>query len=71
MCIRDSSYTARASRLATLQAEDKRVSWGCVVVPVEFYREVVERVIGAGGSVVYVMPEVSPLRAVFHALDRR
>ena len=65
------SYTARASRLATQESEDKRVSWGCVVVPVAFYREVVEPVLGSGRSVVYVMPEVSPLRAVFHALDRR
>ena len=65
------SYTARASRLATQQAEDKRVSWGCVVVPVAFYRDVVESVLGTVGSVVYVMPEVSPLRSVFHALDRR
>src|SRR5262245_49697825 len=37
------SYAARAGRLATTQAENKRVSWGCVVVPVSFYQQVVQR----------------------------
>ena len=59
------AYQARASRLATVQAAGKRVSWGCVVVPVAFYREVVERVLGRSRSVVYVMPETAPLQAVF------
>jgi primosomal protein N' len=62
------AYQARASRLATVQANGKRVSWGCVVVPVAFYRQVVERVLGQSRSVVYVMPEDAPLRAVFKAL---
>ena len=65
------AYQARATRLANAQASTKRVSWGCVVVPVAFYQEVVERVLGQSRSVVYVRPESSPLRAVFHALDGR
>lgn len=65
------AYRARASRLATAQAQAMRVSWGCVVVPVAFYQQVVERVLGRSRSVVYVMPEAAPLRAVFHALDGR
>jgi hypothetical protein len=59
------AYSARASRLASWEAGGKRVSWGCVVVPVPFYEQVVERVLGQGRSVVYVMPETLPLRAVF------
>jgi hypothetical protein len=59
------SYHARAAQLASWAPEGKRMSWGCVVVPVAFYRHVVERVLGAGRSVVYVMPERSPLPAVF------
>ena len=39
-----------------------------VVVPVPFYLQVVQRVLGAGGSVVYVMPEVKPLRSAFSNL---
>jgi len=62
------AYQARASRLATARSLDKRVSWGCVVAPVPFYQQVVERVLGQGRSVVYVLPEHSPLQRVFHAL---
>ena len=40
------AYQARATRLSTAQASGKRVSWGCVVVPVAFYQGVVERVLG-------------------------
>jgi hypothetical protein len=63
------AYQARASRLATGESAGKRVSWGCVVVPVAFYEQVVDRVLGQGHSVVYVMPESSTLQTVFHALD--
>ena len=57
------AYSARTTRLATSGVADKRVSWGCVVVPVPFYTGVVQRVLGAQRSVVYVMPEAGPLRA--------
>lgn len=63
------AYAPRASRLATAGADDKRVSWGCVVVPVAFYTQVVERVLGSVRSVVYVLPEAGPIQAVFSALD--
>lgn len=65
------AYQARATRLSTAQAAGKRVSWGCVVVPVAFYQGVVERVLGQSRSVVYVMPEQAPMGTVFHALDAR
>ena len=59
------AYQTRASRLATSVPTGKRLSWGCVVVPVPFYTQVVERVLGKSRSVVYVMPEQGPLQAVF------
>lgn len=62
------AYQARAARLASWQPAGKRVSWGCVVVPVAFYLQVVEQVLGKGRSVVYVMPETGPLQAFFHGL---
>lgn len=62
------SYGPRASRLAAGAAPDMRVSWGCVVVPVAFYRGVVERVLGRTRSVVYVLPEKSTLQAVFQSM---
>ncbi|MDB5858463.1 MAG: hypothetical protein JWQ76_2152 [Ramlibacter sp.] len=63
------SWKMRAERLASASPADKRVSWGCVVVPVEFYRRVVGPVLGAERSVVYVLPETQPVRALFGALD--
>jgi hypothetical protein len=62
------AYEARASRLASWQPAGKRVSWGCVVVPVPFYQGVVEQVLGRGRSIVYVMPESVPLQSVFGGL---
>ncbi|WP_222622797.1 L,D-transpeptidase [Ramlibacter cellulosilyticus] len=62
------AYQARASRLASTQSAGRRVSWGCVVVPVPFYTQVVQRVLGQGRSVVYVMPENMPVQQVFNAL---
>ena len=63
------AYQARASRLAGQQASGMRVSWGCVVVPVPFYRDVVEKVLGRSRSVVYVMPEARTLQTVFRRMD--
>jgi len=63
------AYRARSARLASAQPAGKRVSWGCVVVPVPFYTQVVQHVLGQRRSVVYVMPDRAPLQAVFPALD--
>jgi len=65
------SYQARASRLATQQARGKRVSWGCVVVPVAFYRDVVQRVLGRTRSVVYVLPETRTVQGFMRTLEQR
>ena len=51
------SLRAREQRLASPRPEDHRVSYGCVVVPVRFYTQVVQRWLGKGRSVVYVIPE--------------
>lgn len=53
----DRTLQARQARLASPTPEDNRASLGCVVVPVAFYRDVVERVLGQVRSVVYVLPE--------------
>lgn len=47
----------RAERLASPDPRDKRISAGCVVVPVDFYESIVQPVLGSGTAVVYVMPE--------------
>ena len=63
------TWKMRADRLATASAADNRVSWGCVVVPVEFYEQVVAPVLGSSRSVVYVLPETRPARELFGALE--
>ena len=65
------AYRARAGRLATTAAADKRVSWGCVVVPVAFYQQVVQHVLGASRSVVYVLPETRSVTGFMQALEQR
>ena len=51
------SMKHREARLASPTARDNRASWGCVVVPVSFYKKVVARYLGHGRGIVYVMPE--------------
>ena len=63
------TWKMRAERLATASAADNRVSWGCVVVPVEFYEQVVAPILGATRSVVYVLPETRPARELFGAFE--
>lgn len=63
------AFKARAERLAAAVAEQMRVSWGCVVVPVSFYERVVQPVLGGARSVVYVLPERLPLGSVFSAVE--
>lgn len=51
------SREQREARLASRMASDNRASWGCVVVPVAFYENVVERLLGHVRGTVYVLPE--------------
>jgi hypothetical protein len=59
------SHAVRDAALATDSARDNRLSWGCVVVAVPFYLDVVERVLGKGRSIVYVMPETRAVADMF------
>lgn len=57
----------RLERLASPTAEDNRISYGCINVPVDFYERVVRPAFQASYGVVYVLPESKPLREVFAA----
>lgn len=59
------SERARKERLASARPEDHRVSYGCVVVPVRFYTQVVQRWLGKGAAVVYVIPESGDASELF------
>lgn len=56
----------RLQRLASPTAADNRISAGCINVPVGFFERVLwPRMSGGRQGVVYVLPELRPLDAVF------
>lgn len=59
------SHAVRAARLASSEPGQRRLSLGCVVVPVAFYLDVIEPLLGRRGGVVYVLPETRSAREVF------
>jgi hypothetical protein len=61
------AYEHRAARLASASTDDKRISFGCIVVPVDFYEGTVAASLGKRRGVVYVLPESSSVQAMFGA----
>jgi len=57
----------RFERIATDSVADKRISNGCINVPLGFFDDVVEPALGHAQAIVYVLPERKPLQAVFPA----
>ena len=55
----------RLERLASPDAAMRRISYGCINVPVAFFERVVSPVLGKGRAVVYVLPETKTVRDVF------
>ncbi len=55
----------RLQRLATPTPADNRISYGCVNVPAKFYDTVVRPAFTGASGVVYILPEVRSLSAVF------
>lgn len=59
----------RAARLASSASDDKRLTLGCIVVPVSFYDSIIKPVFGQRYGVVYVLPETGTVQAMFGALN--
>ena len=59
----------RLERLASSTAEDNRISFGCINLPVSFYEKVLSPLVRGTGAVVYVLPETQPAAALFGAYD--
>lgn len=55
----------RLERLATPTPLDNRISYGCINVPVAFFEQVLQPMLGKSYSVVYVLPETRALDHVF------
>ncbi len=65
------AHQRRPERLVSANLQDRRITLGCVVVDPAFFDQVVLPTLGAGRSLVYILPERAPLVAsaggVLHA----
>jgi hypothetical protein len=57
----------RTERLASSRLQDKRISYGCINIPAEFYHRYVSAAFKGTNGVVYVLPETRPNASVFTA----
>ena len=55
----------RGQRLSSLTPLDNRISFGCINVPVKFYKSVVSPAFTGTNGIVYVLPETRSLYEVF------
>lgn len=55
----------RAERLASATAEDNRISFGCINVPMKFYSEVVSPAFARTRGYVYILPESGSWATLF------
>lgn len=59
----------RAERMATPEASDNRISYGCVNVPPRFFDGVLKPAVGKSGAYVYVLPETRTPQQQFGSFD--
>lgn len=57
----------RAERLSSDSIDDKRISYGCINVPVSFFEDIVVPAFSNTSGVVYTLPETKDNQAVFNA----
>lgn len=55
----------RLERLASNDPAQRRISYGCINVPVAFFERVVQPALGRQRGVVYVLPETRSVQAMF------
>lgn len=65
----DLQQQRRAQRMASNSSDDNRISMGCIVVPVAFYENVIQPVLGRTRSIVYVLPETRSVQGMLGALQ--
>ena len=59
----------RAQRMSSANAADKRISYGCINVPVVFYEKVVSPAFTGTNGIVYILPETRLAHTVFGSYD--
>lgn len=60
----------RLERLAPRSALSRRITFGCINVPVKFYEDVVQAEFQGTVGVVYILPETKPIHEVFQLAGR-
>jgi len=55
----------RLQRLAAASPLDRRITFGCINVPVKFYDRVVRPAFTQTNGIVYILPEIKSIREVF------
>ena len=61
----------RLERLASPTVADKRISYGCINLPADFYDVQIRPIFAASRAIVYVLPESKPVEQVFKSYDAR
>jgi len=64
-----SAKEQRAERMATEDASDNRISYGCVNVPAKFYDGILKPSVSRHGAYVYVLPETKSPQQQFGSFD--
>jgi hypothetical protein len=59
----------RLQRLQSKLAQDRRITYGCINVPVKFYETVVQPTFSESPGVVYILPESRPPQELFGSYD--
>jgi hypothetical protein len=59
----------RAARLETPTPLDNRISYGCINVPGEFFKDVIHPTFSGSSGVVYILPETLPVLKFFGAYN--
>jgi hypothetical protein len=55
----------RLERLASIEPDDNRITYGCINVSADFYRDVVQPTFDGAYGVVYILPDTKPFDEVF------
>jgi hypothetical protein len=67
--VRGNPRDHRLARLATTATLDKRISHGCINVPVRFFDDVVLETFNGTSGIVYILPEIKTIQDVFPAIS--
>jgi hypothetical protein len=60
----------RLQRLASTNVAEKRISYGCINVPIAFFDRQLLPLIGGQRAVVYLLPETRALESIFNTTNQ-